>query len=241
MGHRSNLETLGKDPLRVLRFRNRVGVFTALCAAVAYASPAAPAALEVMVLDRDGRPVSGVVVTATSRRTAEPAIAAASSRHAIMDQVQRQFVPRILVIQAGTAVEFPNSDSIAHQVYSFSPAKRFQLSLYRGHVYPPLVFDKPGLVVLGCNIHDNMLGYIYVTASPYFGKTGTDGRLQLEDLPDGEYQVTLWSPRFNEVQEEISRSVQLATAAQVTLDVRLTQALSPEPRSAPPKAGSNEY
>ena len=92
---------------------------------------------------------------------------------------------RILVIHTGTPVDFPNSDNVADQVYSFSPAKRFQLSLYRGHVYPPLIFDQGGLVVLGCNIHDNMLGYIYVTPSPYFGKTGVSGTLRLDGLPGG--------------------------------------------------------
>ena len=72
-------------------------------------------------------------------------------------------------------MEFPNNDTVSHQVYSFSAAKRFQLPLYKGEVHPPVTFDRPGLVVLGCNIHDVMVGYIYVTDAPYFGKTDREG------------------------------------------------------------------
>ena len=77
-----------------------------------------------------------------------------------MDQVDRAFVPDLLVIPVGSTVEFPNSDSVSHQIYSFSPTKRFQLPLYRGKPYPPVQFDQAGIVTLGCNIHDDMLAYI---------------------------------------------------------------------------------
>jgi len=70
---------------------------------------------------------------------------------------------------------FPNSDQIQHQVYSFSAPKTFKLSLYAGHKYPPVIFDRPGLVTLGCNIHDGMIGYIYVTDSPFFGRSDDAG------------------------------------------------------------------
>jgi hypothetical protein len=130
---------------------------------------------------------------------------------------------------------------VAHQVYSFSPAKRFQLSLYRGHVYPPLVFDQAGLVVVGCNIHDNMLGYIYVTPSPYFGKTDSGGSVQLDGLPGGEYQVSAWNPRFNEASDEITRELRLAADARQPLTVQLTRPLAPEPRMKPAKANRSDY
>ena len=84
--------------------------------------------------------------------------------NAIMDQVNLAFVPDVLVIPVHSSVQFPNSDAISHQVYSFSSARQFQLPLYRGKPYPPVVFDQPGVVTLGCNIHDNMLAYIVVTA-----------------------------------------------------------------------------
>ncbi len=77
---------------------------------------------------------------------------------AIMDQRNLAFVPDVLVVQTGTAVDFPNSDQVRHQVYSFSDAKTFQLALYAGRAHAPVVFNRAGLVTLGCNIHDSMLG-----------------------------------------------------------------------------------
>ena len=88
-------------------------------------------------------------------------------------------------VGVGTRVEFPNNDSVSHQVYSFSPAKRFQLPLYKGEIHPPVTFDQPGLVVLGCNIHDSMVGYIYVTDAPYFGTTERVRHLEAEGLAHG--------------------------------------------------------
>jgi plastocyanin len=197
------------------------------------------ASISVSVLDRDNRGVGDVVVTATPRDAASTS--SASAPRAVMDQVDRQFVPFVLVVRVGTEVAFPNSDTVAHQVYSFSPAMRFQLPLYRGHAHPPLLFDKPGLVVLGCNIHDNMLGYIYVTPAPYFGKTDPSGRLELYEIPAGEYQVELWNPRFNEPAAALTRSVRLSDAEQLNIPVRLSRPLSPEPRPRPAKSSWDDY
>ncbi|HET9863681.1 MAG TPA: hypothetical protein VFP37_09590, partial [Steroidobacteraceae bacterium] len=121
-------------------------------------SQAAP--LAVKVLKRDGQPLAGAVVLAQAQA---PAVAPASPVKTIMDQVDLAFVPDVLVIPVHSTVQFPNSDAVAHQVYSFSSARQFQLPLYRGKPYPPVQFDQPGVVTLGCNIHDNMLGYIVVT------------------------------------------------------------------------------
>jgi plastocyanin len=225
----------------MLRFGHLAGLLSATCVLFLRAAPTVGAALEIGVLDRDGRPVSDVVIVATPRHGADAASPTEPQPHAVMDQLDRQFVPRILVIHTGTPVDFPNSDNVAHQVYSFSPAKRFQLSLYRGHVYPPLIFDQAGLVVLGCNIHDNMLGYIYVTPSPYFGKTGASGTLRLDGLPGGNYEVSAWNPRFNEAKDEITQEVQVGVYAQPPVMLRLTKSLSPELRPTPTKANRNAY
>lgn len=225
----------------MLRLNHWADLLWALGALGICASAAPAAALKVDVVDRDGKPVNDVVVVASLRQGSATLAPVQPTSHAIMDQVDRQFVPRILVIRAGTAVDFPNSDTVAHQVYSFSPAKRFQLSLYKGHVYPPLVFDQPGLVVLGCNIHDNMLGYIYVTPSPYFGKTSAEGSVQLEGLPSGDYEVSAWSPRFNEATDEITHELRLVADARQPLTLRLSKPLSPEPRVRPAKANRSDY
>ncbi len=189
--------------------------------------PLAAADLNISVLDPAGHGVAGIVLVAESEIA--PAVASKRApRTSIMDQQNMQFVPNILVIQAGGGVEFPNSDQIEHQVYSFSAAKSFQLSLYAGHKYPPVVFDRPGLVVVGCNIHDRMIGYIYVADSPYFGRSDESGQLSLHDLPAGSYRVTAWHPRM---QEAAGTSLQMpvpvtdGTAASVVF--HLTHALKP--------------
>src|SRR3569832_575651 len=122
--------------------------------AVAASGPARAASLVVNVYKRDGKPLSGAVVTAEPE---QPGAAPAPVK-AIMDQINLAFVPDVLVIPVRSAVQFPNSDAVSHQVYSFSPVRQFQLPLYRGKPYPPVQFDQPGVVTLGCNIHDNMLG-----------------------------------------------------------------------------------
>jgi plastocyanin len=181
---------------------------SAMCvtfALVAAAQPSAAAEISVTVLDRDGRSISDAVVTATPI-WAKP-LAASGAKPAVMDQRDRAFVPRVLAVSVGSQVEFPNNDSVSHQVYSFSPAKRFQLALYKGETHPPVTFDQPGLVVLGCNIHDSMVGYIYVTSAPYFGTTEASGILALKDLPADDYQIAVWSPYIADAPASLSRTV----------------------------------
>jgi hypothetical protein len=141
-----------------------------------------------------------------------------------MDQVNRVFVPDVLVIPVGSTVAFPNSDSVSHQIYSFSAAHRFQLPLYRGKPYPPVNFDRAGMVTLGCNIHDSMLAYVLVTDAPYFGRTDANGSWSIE-LPRGTYRISIWQPRMQEnPQQEV-----IVDAERSDLAVRLTRALKPAP------------
>jgi plastocyanin len=170
----------------------------AVCSLTLAASSAGAAAtLTVSVIDGDGRPVKEVAVYAVPRE--RPPVTAgtegAAAATAVMDQVQNTFVPHLLVVQAGTSVVFPNSDTVSHHVYSFSPAKTFELGLYRGNAHPPLLFENTGVVVLGCNIHDGMLGYILVVDTPHFAVTAADGAATLAGLPAGEYTTGLWTPR----------------------------------------------
>jgi len=201
--------------------------------------PACAGDLQLKVTGPDGKPVAEVVATATARQAvAAPVSAAAKSRErttAVMDQQNKTFVPQVLVIGRGTWVEFPNNDSVSHQVYSFSPPKRFQLPLYKGEVHSPLQFDRPGLVVLGCNIHDAMVGYIYVADTPYFGKTDGAGMLRLKDLPRGRYLVSIWSPRIADDGAVLSQEVELDAPGPATVEFKLRQSLrsAPQPRPHP--------
>jgi plastocyanin len=112
---------------------------------------------------------------------------------AIIDQINKKFVPRVTVVRTGTAITFPNSDRIRHQVYSFSPAKTFTLKLYAGSPKTAVTFDQAGLVVLGCNIHDNMVAFVGVVDTPYFAKT-TDSGTAVLDVPAGRYRLRAWHP-----------------------------------------------
>ena len=117
--------------------------------------------------------------------------ARSSNGRAEMAQRDRQFQPHVLVVQTGTAVSFPNFDTVRHHVYSFSPIKPFDIKLYSGTPSEPVVFDKPGIAALGCNIHDRMGAFIVVVDTPVFGKTNAQGELSL-DLPPGEHALKLW-------------------------------------------------
>lgn len=195
-------------------------------------SPAAWAAgASVSVLDAQHRPVENVVVTFESTGGEHNAIpkSLATSQHTIIDQKNLRFVPEISVIRTGTLIEFPNSDNVRHQVYSFSPAKSFKLALYAGRVYPPLLFDHAGLVTIGCNIHDAMIGFVYVTDSPWYGMTDAKGRLQLPALPAGDYRVVLWHPRFAESEAQIERPLSVVAQADASLLVTLTRPMQGEP------------
>ncbi|MDX1502547.1 MAG: hypothetical protein R3325_09290 [Thermoanaerobaculia bacterium] len=162
----------------------------ALVAAVS-ATSAAAASLEVRLVDGRGQPVDGAVVVARGVGAPPPPPA----EMAVMDQVEEQFVPELLTVPVGTTVNFPNRDDIRHHVYSFSEAKQFELPLYKGEPAEPVRFEKPGPVVLGCNIHDHMRGYIFVAGSPHYAVSGEDGRVELGDLPPGDYEVEAWHPR----------------------------------------------
>jgi hypothetical protein len=129
-------------------------------------------------------------------------------------------------------VQFPNSDAVSHQVYSFSSARSFQLPLYRGKPYPPVQFDQPGIITLGCNSHDNMLAYIVVTAAPFFGRTDTTGEWIAPNLPGGKYRVRLWHPLLNEPQE-MERWVQVPADREVVA-FRLSKNLRPAPLTGRP-------
>jgi len=148
--------------------------------------------LSIEVKDGGGAPLADAVAYAVP---AAGHAAAPPGTSAVIDQIDREFVPLVSVIQTGTAVRLPNRDNIRHHVYSFSPPKVFELKLYSGVPARPIVFDKPGLVVLGCNIHDSMIAYVMVVDTPWFARTGPDGLARIDGLPAGEYQLHLWHPR----------------------------------------------
>ena len=143
--------------------------------------------LTVNVVDQDGEPLSGAMVSISSFDNAGLQ-GPQSERIHIMDQVGKRFVPETLIIRAGDSVRFPNSDNIRHHVYSFSKVKPFELPLYSGEPTNPVRFEQPGMIVVGCNIHDRMQGVIYVSDSD--GATLTsDGVAEFPNLAPGRVRV----------------------------------------------------
>ena len=189
------------------------------------AAPATAASLAITVQLPDGKPLADAVVTVQAVGKKLPA---AAPVHASMDQMHRMFVPEVIVIPVGSTVVFPNSDSVSHQIYSFSPAKRFQLQLYRGKPYPPELFDQPGVVILGCNIHDWMIGYIDVTDAPFYGTTDAQGSWSV-NLPSGRYEITVWHPRMREEGPTLVRELSVDATDRATLALQLTKPLRPAP------------
>lgn len=159
------------------------------CTLAGVAGAARAASVDVQVLGQDGKALLDAVVFLESRDARAAVKPLAGSEIA---QVDKQFVPRVSVVPVGTAVQFPNRDKVRHHVYSFSPAKTFDLKLYIGMPANPVVFDRSGVAVLGCNIHDKMVAWVVVVETPYFGRTDAQGRLRLDNVPPGSYQLRSW-------------------------------------------------
>jgi len=149
------------------------------------------ASIDIDVRDAQGNALADAAVYVESVAGVLPA----RSRMAEIEQKNRKFMPLMTIIQAGSEIAFPNNDTVRHHVYSFSPAKPFELKLYSGTPGNPVLFDKPGTVVIGCNIHDRMVAYIQVVNTPYFGKTDDSGKVRITDLPVGKFKLKAWHPQ----------------------------------------------
>lgn len=194
------------------------------------AQPASAADLRVHVKDNAGKPVVDAVVYVSPRggvtATAPP------REPVVMDQRDKEFVPYVLPVRVGTSVQFPNSDNIRHHVYSFSQAKIFELPLYKGTPAGPVTFDKPGAVALGCNIHDWMIGYVYVLETPYFEKTADNGEARLTNLPAGAVEVRVWHPRLRDGTDKTLRPTTLSAGSETRIEYSIR--LNPDRRKQRP-------
>ncbi len=186
--------------------------------------------LRALVVDGGGEPLSDAVVVAYP---ANGRLEAAKPGTTVEDQIDKEFVPYVQAIRVGTYVRFPNKDNIRHHVYSFSPAKKFELPLYSGTPAIPVLFDKAGVVKLGCNIHDWMIGYLYVTDAPFFGKTAAQGRIGLKDLPAGTYRIRVWHPRLDATEESTTQQIEVKDNAPASAQWMLKLKREFRPRRAP--------
>jgi plastocyanin len=191
---------------------------------LALAGQASAATVEALVLNPGGKKVADAAVVL------EPLSPLHSRGHATaaIEQRGREFIPYVTIVQAGTAIEFPNNDTTRHHVYSFSPAKQFEIKLYAGKPGQPVIFDKPGEVVIGCNIHDWMEAYVLIVESPYFAKTAGDGRAVIQHIPAGRYRLQLWHPQQKAMQP--LRDIEIRNSP-----ARLKLVLDVKPRDRKPR------
>ena len=142
-----------------------------------------------------GKPAANVVVWLEAPATSPPAATAAPARpKAVLDQRNLTFSPRVLAVQVGTIVEFPNNDRVFHDVFSFRDGKKFELGLYPVGVVKHVPFDRPGLSRVFCNIHPGMAAYVLAVDTPYFAVSDRDGRFTLAEIPAGTYTYRAWRP-----------------------------------------------
>ena len=178
--------------------------------------------LTVVIRDSNGRPVRDAVVMADASGRAAPPAA-----RFVINQQNMQFVPYVLVIPVGSTVEFGNLDPYRHHVYSFSPAKKFELKLFGQGETRPVRFDKPGLVSIGCNIHDSMQAFIQVVDTPFARKSDETGRVTLRGVPAQVRQVRVYHPLLRAPGNQMVVTVDASRNATVPVTVRLRR---PAPR-----------
>ena len=196
-----------------MRFVFAVAVFLALLAHGA----AADIALPITVRDTRGNAVPDAVI-ALYTLGGDSAPLAPPAQPVEIAQDGQEFIPYVTVVRAGATVEFPNKDNIQHHLYSLSKAKRFEKPLYAPGAREAVVFDQPGIVTLGCNIHDWMVAYIVVLPTPHFAKTDAQGALTLT-APAGRYRLEVWHPRLGSA---LTREIELASGlAPLSFDLKL--------------------
>ncbi len=188
--------------------------------------------VRVLTRDPDGKPVADAVAYLVNLDS--PATVHPPTGPVAITQKDQEFSPYVTPIVVGTRVVFPNLDNVQHHVYSVSAAKRFEIPLYIGDSKETIVFDREGIVTLGCNIHDWMVAYVVVLSTPYYSKTGADGTADVPGLPAGHYRLAVWHPRAGTV----SRNLVVADSSDTTQVISVVLRPDHRIRRAPDAAGA---
>ena len=168
-----------------------------------WAATATAATLTVTVTGGDGRPLPGAVVTLTEPGSPRPTLHGPY----VMAQQNVTFAPHLLIVPVGGTVNFPNFDKVRHHVYSFSNPKHFELKLYGRDETKSVFFDRPGIVAIGCNIHDSMSAFIFVTATPYAAISDAAGRVSFNVAPSARATLAVWHPSVRAPGNTLSRAL----------------------------------
>jgi plastocyanin len=183
---------MGRDVLAVLVMCALAGV------------SAAAATVNVTVVDKNAMPASDTVITLEPEGGSAPTHL---PEKAVIDQRNETFIPLVVVVRKGGRVLFTNNDVTMHQVYSFSPIKQFQFVIKQGEVSTPVVFDQSGVAAIGCNIHDQMIAYVFVGEAPFAAVSDPEGRAVIADVPAGRYRISLWHPQLPVGEAPLSQDV----------------------------------
>ena len=187
--------------------------------------------VRVEVKDPKGAPVADAVAFLVPLESKVTVTAPAEP--VVITQMKEEFQPYVTTVVVGTRVAFPNRDKVQHHVFSLSKPKQFDLGLYLGDPKELVTFDQPGVVTLGCNIHDWMSAYVVVLATPYFSKSANEGLAVIENTPAGKYRLEVWHPRLKAT---ITRDLALEAGA-VTQVVSVTLGIDRRIRRAPETSG----
>lgn len=157
-------------------------------------TPAGAATVSIAVTDAKGAPAPNAVVS-VALDSSTILMPPRTPEKSVIDQRHETFIPLVVIVRKGGEVVFTNNDTTMHQVYSFSPIKQFQFEIDKGQVSKSVHFDKTGVAAIGCNIHDNMVAYVYVADAPFAAVTDANGHAEIRDVPNGNYHVTAWHPQ----------------------------------------------
>lgn len=193
-------------------------ILLSLLAWIGFCNPVFAATLEVRVVDGAGRAVPNAVVTVRPSGGVQRPMKAARVLSVI--QKDMQFAPFVSVIPVGATVSFPNLDRTKHHVYSFSPAKKFELKLFARDQSRSIRFDKPGVIALGCNIHDSMSAFIVVTDSAWTAVTDSRGMVRFADVATAAGSMTVWHPYLRAPSNQLDRRISARTSSE-TVSVKL--------------------
>jgi plastocyanin len=195
-------------------------VFPVFVALLVWSAQACAATLDIDVADTGGRPAANAVVSLEPQSP----VATPPTRlpaESIIDQRKETFLPLVTILRVGGHVVFTNNDTTMHQVYSFSPIKQFAFEIDQGHRSEPVVFDKSGVASIGCNIHDQMITYVFVASTPWAALTDAKGHAKIVDVPAGSYKAMVWHPQFVPGRSAPSASVAVKGDTTVSLTVPL--------------------
>ena len=203
------------------------------------APPLGAAELSVRVADAQGNAVADAVVTIVAQNgMASPDARVPGPQTRTIDQKNETFIPYVEIFRPGDSVVFHNGDHTRHHVYSFAPARQFEFVLPSGESSAPVQLEHVGVVAVGCNIHDQMITYLYISDAPWIARSDAAGRVVIGGLPPGDFQVRVWHPQLRPGRPDPAQPLHIA-AAEDASSLTFSLTLLPDPRARADRERAN--